>query len=158
MPEGVSRHVGALVLLRLYLDMCCLCRPFDVHPEAKVKLEGESMLSIFNLILSGRVELVWSDILSAENAANRNVIQRTHVGRWASRSVETIGYSPDIESMSASIRESGIKRMDSLHVSCAIAGGCHFFVTTDRRLLNYRSELVYICDPVECLRILESLL
>jgi hypothetical protein len=31
--------------MKIYLDVCCLCRPFDDHSETRVQLEAEAVLS-----------------------------------------------------------------------------------------------------------------
>jgi predicted nucleic acid-binding protein len=43
----------------------------------------------------------------------------------------------------------GIKEADALHIACAIAESCDFFITVDKQLLKYRDERIKICNPIE---------
>jgi predicted nucleic acid-binding protein len=39
--------------------------------------------------------------------------------------------------------------LDAYHVSCAIEGGCNYFVSTDKLLLRYKTTEIIICDPLK---------
>jgi len=48
----------------------------------------------------------------------------------------------------------GLAAKDALHVSCAIAGGCAYFLTTDDEILK-RGDLVHgisVLDPASFVR------
>lgn len=49
-------------------------------------------------------------------------------------------------------KKNGVKSADAIHVACAILAKCDFFITTDDRLLRYKSDLISIVDPVEFIR------
>lgn len=53
--------------MRIYLDNCCFNRPFDDQSQIRIRLESEAKLKIQDDILEGKVELIWSYILDAEN-------------------------------------------------------------------------------------------
>ncbi|MBQ6348667.1 MAG: hypothetical protein IJI71_14125 [Clostridia bacterium] len=54
----------------------------------------------------------------------------------------------NVKAMAGEIMSTGIKLMDACHVSCAILSGCRYFITTDKRLLKYRSERINMVNPV----------
>lgn len=54
--------------MRIYLDNCCFNRPYDDLSSETVRLEAEAKLLIQDLIQTGRIELVWSFVLSLENS------------------------------------------------------------------------------------------
>jgi predicted nucleic acid-binding protein len=43
----------------------------------------------------------------------------------------------------------GVKEFDAIHVACAIAGHCEYFISVDKRLLKYKSEQIIVCNPIE---------
>ena len=49
--------------MKLYLDVCCLNRPFDDQSQNRVRLEAEAVLSILELAGSGALEIIGSDII-----------------------------------------------------------------------------------------------
>ncbi len=52
--------------MRIYLDVCCLNRPFDDQTQEKIHLEAEAVLIILSNIKSDRWELVGSDVIDFE--------------------------------------------------------------------------------------------
>ena len=54
------------------------------------------------------------------------------------------------------IMESGVKSADALHVACAILAGSDYFITTDDRLLKFRTEDIQVVTPGEFIRRLEA--
>lgn len=42
----------------------------------------------------------------------------------------------------------GIKTYDALHISCAVAAHCTYYLTTDKKLLNTPVHEIRIVDPV----------
>ena len=56
--------------------------------------------------------------------------------------------------MDALIKEamgSGVKDVDSAHVAAAIVAGCDYFITTDARILKYRTDRIKIVTPIQFL-------
>ena len=51
----------------------------------------------------------------------------------------------------------GVKTADAYHVACAVLGGCDFFLTTDDRLLKYKTDRVSLMDPTEFIREWEAI-
>jgi len=45
--------------MKIYLDVCCLCRLFDNHRDTRVRLEAEAVLSILK-----RCSLDWELVTS----------------------------------------------------------------------------------------------
>ncbi len=56
--------------MKIYLDNCCLNRPFDDQSQLRIKLESEAKLKIQEDIRSGLYKLIWSYILDYENSKN----------------------------------------------------------------------------------------
>ena len=52
------------------------------------------------------------------------------------------------------ISATGVKAADSIHTACAILARCDYLLTTDDRLLKYRTDKIKIVDPTEFIRII----
>ena len=52
--------------MKIYLDVCCLNRPFDDHTEDKIHLESEVIITILSHIFDKKWEMMGSDIIDFE--------------------------------------------------------------------------------------------
>lgn len=140
--------------MRVYLDNCCLNRPFDTQVHARVRLETEAKLRIQERIVSGEIELAWSYMLDFENSANPFEERRAAVGSWRQHSVVDIAETPGLLENAKELFALGIRSKDALHVACAVESGCEFFITTDDILLKKLSRYTRIVavDPTAFVR------
>ncbi|GHT24033.1 hypothetical protein AGMMS4957_16420 [Bacteroidia bacterium] len=136
---------------RIYLDNCCFNRPYDNQSQPKVQFETQAKLFIQGLVLKNKVELVWSYILKFENSRNIFEAKRTAISQWEKFSCLFVAASDSTVALAKDIAKTGIKEFDALHIACAIAAKCNYFITVDRRVLNYRNEKIKICNPIEFL-------
>lgn len=68
--------------MRVYLDNCCLNRPFDSQTGIRIKLETDAKLFIQSMVQAGTIELAWSYILDFENDANPFEERRIAIEKW----------------------------------------------------------------------------
>jgi predicted nucleic acid-binding protein len=54
------------------------------------------------------------------------------------------------------IMETGVKYKDACHVSCAMLAECDYFITTDKRLLKYKTDKVKMMNPLDFVKELEE--
>ena len=111
------------------------------------------------MVKNGKLDLVTSYMLDYENGKNRfshkrqaisdfmNVNEAYYVG---------IELADKAKKIAEDIMETGIKSIDALHVACAILAGSDYFITTDDRLLKYKTEDVQVVTPGEFIRRLEA--
>ncbi|MDR1924733.1 MAG: hypothetical protein LBQ66_10180 [Planctomycetaceae bacterium] len=59
----------------------------------------------------------------------------------------------DIEPTAAAIMKTGIKNKDAIHLACAIFAHCDYFVTTDKRVLSYKTDKIRIVNPIDFVNI-----
>jgi len=52
--------------------------------------------------------------------------------------------------------QSGIKEADALHIACAIFAKCDYFLTVDKRVLQYKSDKITVCNPMQFMSIYEG--
>ena len=54
-----------------------------------------------------------------------------------------------IKPIAEEIMATGVKEKDAYHVASAIYAGCEYFISTDIRLLKYKSEKIRLVTPIE---------
>jgi len=137
--------------MRVYLDNCCFNRPFDDQSQARVRLEAEAKLEIQQRIADKAVELVWSYVLEYENQASPFEERRDVVARWKTVAMVDVDETEAIVQKAHEIAGRGLRAKDALHVACAMAAGCDFFLTTDdlvvKRMRGYAG--IAVMDPAQ---------
>jgi predicted nucleic acid-binding protein len=122
---------------RLYLDNCCFNRPFDDQTNLAVYLETQAKLYVQEQIKQQHIELVWSFMLTAENEANPDNDVRDKIADWRDYSGLYIDYDLEINETAHELQKNhGVDAKDALHVACALKAGCHYFLTTDKKLIR----------------------
>ncbi len=122
--------------MRLYLDNCCFNRPFDDQSTLTIRLETEAKLHIQIAIRAGQYALGWSYILDYENAANPLEERRTEIQRWEKLADSFVAETPAILATMKEIIAVSIKPLDALHIACAQALECQYFLTVDKGILK----------------------
>jgi predicted nucleic acid-binding protein len=123
--------------MRIYLDACCLNRPFDDLIVDRNRLEAEAVLTILRRVERGAYEWIGSEALDLELELNPNVMKRDAVRpllKAQSRSV-IVGDAEDARTRELS--RLGLPVMDALHVACAESSGCDVLLTTDDRMIRW---------------------
>ncbi len=122
--------------MRLYLDNCCFNRPFDDQSRLTIRLETEAKLHIQHAIRAGQYALGWSYMLDYENTANPLEERRTEIQRWEALADSYTSETPAILAAMKDIVAVGIKPLDALHIACAQALECQYFLTVDKGILK----------------------
>ncbi len=136
--------------MRIYLDNCCFNRPFDDQTQLRIMLESEAKLKIQENISLGYYSLVWSYILDYENSKNPFKERRKQIERWRKYSGIDITENEEIIGFAQRISLKGVKKMDSLHLACAIEAEAKYFLTTDDKLIKRGSDIedIQVIDPI----------
>ena len=137
--------------MRVCLDNCCFNRPFDDQSTLTIRLETEAKLHIQNAIRARQYALGWSYILDYENAANPLEERRTEIQRWAELADSPVAETPAILAMMSEIVSVGIKPLDALHIACAQALDCQYFLTVDKGILKKVEAIakIRILNPID---------
>ncbi len=121
--------------MRVYLDVCCLKRPFDDQSQLWIHLESEAVLALL-AAAPGPVEFVRSAALELENDQNPLVHRAAKVRLW----LETLPLpdAPDgpLAERTRELTALGFKSFDALHIASAELLGADVFCTCDDRLLT----------------------
>ena len=137
--------------MRVYLDICCFNRPFDVQTQVRVRLEAEAKLAIQEEIRAGKIELGWSYIMDFENDANPFTERKLSISKWRNIATTDVVETDEILARAKSLNELGFKKLDSLHLACAIELRCDCFLSTDDRILKRRDLVmgIEILNPID---------
>lgn len=137
--------------MRVYLDSCCFNRPFDDQSQVRVRIEAEAKLEIQQRIADNKLELAWSYVLDYENQANPFEERRDGVARWKKIAVVDVEETGAILRKAHEIADRGLSATDALHLACAVAAGCDFFLTTDdlivKRMRGHAE--IAVMDPTQ---------
>ncbi|MBP3796266.1 MAG: hypothetical protein J6I46_00645 [Ruminococcus sp.] len=144
--------------MKVYLDNCCYNRPYDDQSQFKVFLETQSKLHIQKLITEGKLELVYSYMSRYENAQNPFEIRRNTISQFFKNASVYVDETNAviIINKAREIMQTGVKTKDAIHVSCAIFAKAEYFLTTDVRLLKYKSNEIKIMNPIDFINELEG--
>lgn len=136
--------------MKIYLDNCCFNRPFDDQTQIRIKLEAEAKLKIQEEVRSGNIQLVWSYILDYENSKNPFRERREQITGWKNYSALDIQENPHIIEIANALNQEGFRKLDSLHIACAIFMNCDYFLTTDDTILKKATVIdkIRINDPI----------
>ena len=144
---------------RIYLDNCCFNRPYDDQGALRVFLESQAKMYLQEMIRRGELELATSYVLLYENARNPFTNKRTAIEDFL-KAYSSIYIGPEraekIQQIAVPIMAAGIKPMDAYHVACAIEAECGYFLSTDQRLIKYRSNEIALLNPLDFLRLEEK--
>ena len=137
---------------RIYLDVCCLNRPFDDQNQDRVRLESEAVLAILGRVQRKECVLISSEALETEIAENPDIERLGKVQdvlKVASCYVK-IG---DRESVRAKeLGPHGFGGYDAVHVACAESAIADVLLTTDDGFVNAARRCgnmkVRVCNPL----------
>lgn len=139
--------------LKLYLDVCCLNRPFDDWTQPRIRLEAEAVIAIINRCQAGNWLMIASTALKSEIAQTPESTKRQQVMDLLN--VSKIDMQVTIENINRAneLQALGYKPFDALHIACAEFAKADTFLITDDRLLrkatNQSERLdVRVANPV----------
>jgi predicted nucleic acid-binding protein len=122
---------------KLYLDVCCLNRPFDDQTQARIHLEAEAVLVI---LARCEQEQDWewlaSEAVDWEIDQTPDPERRRRVRLLASHACRSVSVGDSETERALEIVGWGVSALDALHLACAENGGAEVFLTTDDKLLR----------------------
>lgn len=121
--------------MRVYLDLCCLKRPFDSQEHPVVRLETEAVIALLAAPVN-LIAFVRSAAHALENAFNTVKPRQEAVSHWLAQAPFDLVPVLDLKTRAATLVTLGFSRFDSLHVATAQLTGADVFVTVDYSLLN----------------------
>ena len=131
--------------MRIYMDVCCLCRPLDNQLIPRIRIESEAIIAILNRC-SLDWELIWSSAITYEVAKIVDHDKKHYVSTFAAKTTTNIVVDLAIKERATVFMDWGVKALDALHIACAERAGATVLVTTDdtlKNIMSYHSCLLY---------------
>jgi hypothetical protein len=125
-----------LVMMKIYLDACCLNRPFDNQGQPRIRLETEAISIILEKLHQSEWEWVGSEILLYELGQNPDLENRQQTLSLASLAQGFVETTAKVLSRAEEIEKTGFDSYDALHLSSAEFGNADVFLTTDDQILK----------------------
>ena len=140
----------------MYLDTCCLNRPFDDQTQERVRLEAETVLDILFRLVTGEWTWIGSDVLEFEVNAIPEIALRTRIQAWMRYVTLSVRLTETEALRAKTLLGFQIKPLDGQHIACAETGGADVFLTTNDRLLAAAQRAasmlhVRVMNPVQWL-------
>jgi len=113
-------------------------------------LNQKHKLRVQEEIRARSVDLVWSYILDYENGLNPFPERKEQIALWSKYSSNDVQEDSEMLRIARVINAKGFKKLDSLHVACAIAAKADYFLTTDDGILKKAMlvDAIKITDPI----------
>jgi predicted nucleic acid-binding protein len=121
--------------MKIYLDACCLNRPFDDQSQPRVRLEAEAVSLILEKLTQGEWEWIGSEVLLYEVGQNPDLENRQRALAFASLARQVVEINEKILRHAEGLEEAGFDAYDAIHLSSAEHGKADVFLTTDDQIL-----------------------
>lgn len=122
--------------MKIYLDACCLNRPFDDQSQNRIRLESEAILIIMNRMNNGEWEWIGSDVLIAELENTPDIEKRIYLIELSAGVQTNIALTEVEISRANKLENLGFKSFDAMHIACSESANANVFLTTDDKLLK----------------------
>lgn len=127
-------------LVKIYLDACCLNRPFDDQSQDRLKIETDAILSILSHCQSGEWELIGSEVIDLEISKIPDDERKEKVSILISITNFKVSLDEEIEMRAIELSQLKFHSYDALHIACAERSKADIMLTTDDSLLKKAME------------------
>jgi predicted nucleic acid-binding protein len=117
--------------MKIYLDACCLNRPFDDQRQPRVRLEAEAISLILHKLHQHEWEWVSSEVLMYELGQTVDMERRERLLLLAGQSHYMVEISEEILKRAEKLEVSGFDSYDAIHLASAEQAKVDVFLTTD---------------------------
>lgn len=138
----------------IYLDNCCLNRPFDDQSSPRIHLEAEAVKTVINLIESGEWQLVTSPVLQLEINKTSNEKKRRSLHGINNLAVDRIEIGSDVKNRAKQFEVLGIQAFDAAHLACA-ENNADVLLTVDVKFIKRANAIeglgITVMNPLQWL-------
>lgn len=128
--------------MKVYLDVCCLCRPFDKILNQKIYLESEAVHTILGQC-GDEHTLVSSQVVKKEIRKISDPEKRNRVLNLLLITGEYVCLNDEIIDRARIFKQAGMRTFDALHLACAESAHAVFITSDDKiiRILQKNPDL-----------------
>lgn len=138
--------------MKLYLDVCTICRPYDDQRLMRVRLETDAVHLILSKIRDGTYQAVASRVHTLEVSAISNFAERIELLTLLARFQSDVAVDKAQAAKRAEqLHSSGFGLADSAHLAYAEVTADVFITCDDKLIKKSRKEdvRVPVCNPIE---------
>ena len=140
--------------MKVYLDVCCLCRPFDDQKMNRIHLEAEAIKEIL-IRCTQDWTLVGSDAVSFEISRIPDKTRMKKAQKLTELAKERVAITKTVSRRYHEFVELGIDSADALHLACAESAGAVLLTTDDeiiKIIKRHGNQItIEVKNPVEWL-------
>ncbi len=138
--------------IRVYLDNCAYNRPYDDQSQVRIELETQAKLKIQRMIKDHQIELASSYMSLYECGENPDSSRAELISAFInqhSSAFVSLSNKSTIEEKAQDIMKTGVKFKDACHIASAIRAGADYLISTDIRMLKYKTEEIKLINPID---------
>ena len=143
--------------MRIYLDSCCLQRPFDDQTQPRIKVEAEAVLAILASIQAGELSMLNSEALEYELSRIPDDVRRNEVMAVLALADERLEIDDATERLAEQLERRGLRSMDAVHLAIASTAKVDFFCTCDKLLRGSLAVSSLTCKVVTVLALVPEM-
>jgi len=125
-----------LLMKRIYLDVCCLNRPFDDQDQDRIRFESEAVRFILKHIRKGDFIWIGSTVVDLELNRTPDQDRRSEMQMFTKSMVEKVTADLKETRRAEELELLGFGAMDALHLACAEKAKAEVLLTTDDKFLK----------------------
>lgn len=127
--------------MRIYLDVCCLKRPFDDQSQPRIAVETAAIIATLVAAERGEHDLLRSAAHYSENAADPDPERCAAMAEWLAAGPPPQAATDAVRTRFRQCRAAGLGQMDALHLAWAVELQADVLLTTDDRFAARASRL-----------------
>jgi len=125
--------------MKIYLDVCCLNRPFDDQSNLRVHLESEAVKTILSLCEQTQWQLLSSEVIEFEIANTIDEDKRTQLQQMTAMATLIPPLTTEVLARAQFLETAGLTVFDAMHLACAETHADIFLTVDDKFLKKARS-------------------
>lgn len=130
--------------MNVYLDNCCMNRPFDDQSDRRIRFESEAVKVILSLCEQRR----WHNVARFEIDQIPDEDRRKKLQLVSGQTDDVVKIDKGISGRAKEFEEKGVQAFDALHLACA-EDGADVFLTVDDNLLKQALGIEDLNIPVD---------
>jgi predicted nucleic acid-binding protein len=130
--------------MKIYLDSCCLSRPYDDLTQDRISIEADAVLTILARCENDELSLCTSTVIDMELSRIRNKQKFEKAQSLTLMATEKLALTEKAKEKAVEFQQCGIKVMDSLHLAVAETSGIDVFLTTDDAFLRMAKQITTV--------------
>jgi predicted nucleic acid-binding protein len=130
--------------MNVYLDNCCMNRPFDDQSDRRIRFESEAVKTILSICEQRR----WHNIARFEIDQIPDEDRRWKLQLVSGQTDDVVNIDNTVSGRAKEFEKKGVQAFDALHLACA-EDGADVFLTVDDNLLEQALSIEDLKIPVD---------